>query len=283
MTTAPLPCRSAVFLHVQDGLLAEEDEELPFAGHVVGIPQHFHFVEDFVFIVFVWTQEVVVGNPECQVIVGAVDAVKAVCRAVRSLIGAVEPFAHLFKRAVFRGDGIAVGKSDDLGDPEGKVFSRLFCEFHGGEWIGAVAVSDEPELFRELRKSPEGHAHGKDTGADTAVIGYLVADDGAGGGVHDEPDIGFDAADFDVGLISSEHVPFFIGVLIHKGFDADSGGPAVVGDLLVGDRDAVKVFEGLGGFPQGESEIDVEGEAQGHDMCVMLTEPEGGSVFRQGI
>ena len=27
----------------------------------------------------------------------------------------------------------------------------------------------------------------------------------------------------------------------------------------------------------------MEGEAQGHDVCVVLTELEGGSVFRQGI
>ena len=102
LTTAPPWCGSAVFLHIQDGLLAEEDEKLPLAGHVVGTLQHFHFIKDFVFIVFVWTQKIVVSDPERQVIVSPVDVVKAVCMTVRSLIGAVEPFDHLFKRTVFR-------------------------------------------------------------------------------------------------------------------------------------------------------------------------------------
>ncbi len=64
-------------------MLTEEDEELPFAGHVISALQHFHFIEDFVASVFVWAQEVVVSNPESQVIVGAVDVVEAVCMAVR--------------------------------------------------------------------------------------------------------------------------------------------------------------------------------------------------------
>ena len=150
LTTAPLPCRSVVFLHIQDGLLPEENEELPFAGHVAGTLQHFHFIEDFVFIVFVRTQEVVVSDPESQVIVGAVDVVEAVRMAVGSLIGAVKPFDHLFERAVFRRDGIVVGKSDDLGDLEGKVFAKLPGKLHGGEGIGAVTVSDELEVFRQF-------------------------------------------------------------------------------------------------------------------------------------
>ena len=245
LTTAPLPCRSVVFLYVQDGLLSKEDEELPFAGHVVGTPQHFHLVEDFVVPVPVGAQEVVIGNPEGQVIVGAVDAVKAVCRAVGSLIGAVETFDHLFERPVFRGDSVVVGKSNDLGDLEGKGISKLFGKLHGGEGIGAVAVSNELEFFRELCQSPEGHAHGEDTGAHAAVVRNLVAEDGACGGAHDEPDVGFDAADFDVGFIGGEDFSFFVGVVVHKGLDADGGSFAVVGDLLVGDGDVVEVFQGL--------------------------------------
>ncbi len=89
MTTAPLRLCSPVFLYIQDGLLAKEDEELPFAGHVIRAMKHFHVIEDFVFIVFVWTQEVVVSNPERQVVIGAVNVVKAVCVSVRSLIGTV--------------------------------------------------------------------------------------------------------------------------------------------------------------------------------------------------
>ena len=43
-------------------------------------------VEDVVFIVFMRAQEVIVSDPEGQIIVGTVDAVKAVCMAVRGLI-----------------------------------------------------------------------------------------------------------------------------------------------------------------------------------------------------
>lgn len=191
--------------------MSEEDEELPFSGHVVSTLQHFHLIEDFVVPVLVGAQEVVIGNSEGQVIVGTIDVVKAVCRAVRSLIGAVKPFDHLFERSVFCRDSIIVGKSDDLGDLEGKGSAELFGKLHGSKGIGAVAVSNELELFGELCKSLEGHAHGKDARTDTAVAGYLVADDGACGGVHDEPDVGFDAADFDIGFIRSEDFSFFVG------------------------------------------------------------------------
>ena len=51
---------------------------------------------------------------------------------------------------------------------------KLFGEFHGGKGIGAVAVSDEPELFRQLSKFPECHTHGEDAGTDVAVIRYDV-------------------------------------------------------------------------------------------------------------
>ena len=78
-----------------------------------------------------------------------------------------------------------------------------------------------------------------------AVIRHLIADDGACGSVHYEPDVVFDATDFDVCLVSREHVPFFVGVLVNKGLDADGGGFTVVGDLLVGDADVVKVFQSL--------------------------------------
>lgn len=82
-------------------------------------------------------------------IVGAVDAVKAVCRAIRSLMGAAEPFNHLFEGAVLRGDGIAVGKSDDLCNLESKVFAVFFDKLHGSEGIGAVAVSDKFKVFSQ--------------------------------------------------------------------------------------------------------------------------------------
>ena len=191
------------------------------------------------------TQKVIVSNPQSQVITGTINAVKAVCMAVGSLIGAVEPFNHLFIWAVLRGDGIAVDKSKDLGDFKRKRLSPLFSKFHCCKRIGTIAVSNEFKVFRQFCKSPECHAHGKNAGTDTAVIRYLVADDGTGRSIHDEPDKGFDAAYFDVGLIGGEHAALFVGILVCKGFDADCGCFTIVGDLLVGNADVVQIPECL--------------------------------------
>ena len=143
---------------------------------------------------------------------------------------------------------IVVGKSNYLGDLERKVFAKLFCEFHGGKRIGAMTVRNEFEVFRELLKSLKSHAHGKDTRANATVIGHLVTNDGTAGGVHDQPDVSFYAADFDVGFIGHKGFPFAIGVLIDEGFDADGCGLTVVGDLLMGDLDVIKIFKGLTGL-----------------------------------
>ena len=195
-------------------------------------------------------QEVIISDPEGQVIVGAFDAVKAICFPVRSLVGPVQPFYDLFKGTVFFRHSIVVGKSNDLSDLKGKIFAKLLCKLYGSKGIGTVAVSDKLEVFREFLKALEGHAHGKDTRSDPTVIRYLVTDDGTAGSVHDEPNIGFDAADLDVGLIGDKSRPFAIGILIDEGFDADGGRLTVVGDLLMGDLDVIKVFEGLAGFTE---------------------------------
>ena len=185
------------------------------------------------------TQEVIVSNPESKVIVGAVDVVKSVCVTVRGFVGAVSPFNHLFEWAVFRRNSIVVGKSDDLGDFESKVFAKLLYEFHCSERICTVTIGNELKVFRKLCESQECHTYGEDAGTNTPGIGYLIADDGACGRIHDEPDIGFDATDFNVGFVSGENLSFFVRVLVNKGFDTDSGGLAVVGYLLVGDADVV--------------------------------------------
>lgn len=36
----------------------------------------------------------------------------------------------------------------------------------------------------------------KNTGTDTAVVEYLITDDGTGCGIHDEPDVSFDSFHF---------------------------------------------------------------------------------------
>jgi len=71
--------------------------------------------------------------------------------------------------------------------------------------------------------------------------------------------------------------------VIYKRLDTDGGCLTVVGDLLVGDLDVIKVFESLRGFPEGKTEVHVKCQAQGHDMGIELAEFEGGGVFGKGI
>lgn len=226
-------------LHLQDPLLAEEDEQLPFPRHVVSAFQELDIIEDLISVMFVRTQEIIVSDPESQIIVGSIDVIKTIRFPIRSLIGPVQAFDDLFERTIPAGDSIVIGESDDLGDPEREVFPKLFGEFHGGKWIGTVTVRNESKMSRESFQTAECHAHGKDAGTDTAVIGYSVADDGAGGGIDDEPDISFGAADLDIGLIGDEVLSFPVRILVDKRLDTDGGSLAVVGDLLVGDMDVI--------------------------------------------
>ena len=144
--------------------MTKKDQELPFAGHVIRTLEYFHIIQDFVSGMFMWTQEVVVGNPESQVIVGTVDVIKSIRVAVRSLIRAVQPFDHLFEWTVFFRDSIVVGKSNDLSDLKGKDITEFFSELHCSKRIGAVAIRNEFKIFRKFCKLLESHAHSEDTG-----------------------------------------------------------------------------------------------------------------------
>ena len=118
--------------------------------------------------------------------------------------------------------------------------------------------------------------------ADTTVISHLIADHSPGSSIDDQPDIAFDAADFDVSLISSKGRSFFVRICVNKRFDTDGGGFTVVGDHLVGYGDAMDVFHGLCGFSEGQTEIDPVGEAQGHDVSAVFSEFQRRCILRQG-
>ena len=70
-------------------MLPKEDEKLPFTRHVVCSMKHFDIIKDFIVIVFMWSQKVIISDPECKLIVGAVDVIKAICWSVRSLVSSV--------------------------------------------------------------------------------------------------------------------------------------------------------------------------------------------------
>lgn len=90
---------------------------------------------------------------------------------------------------------------------------------------------------------PESHTHGKNTRTDTAVVRYLIADDGTAGGIHDEPYVSFDTTDFDVGFISSKHFSRLVIVVVNERFNTDGCRFAIVGYLLVGNADVIEVLE----------------------------------------
>ena len=108
----------------------------------------------------------------------------------------------------------------------------------------------------------ESHAHRHDARADAPVVRDLIADDRAGGGIHDEPDVALDPTDFDIGFISSEGAPLVVVIGIYKRLYTDGGRFAVVGDLLMGDLDPVKILHGLGSLSQRKPEVYPEGQAE---------------------
>ena len=131
--------------------MPKENENLPFARHIVGTFEHLHFIEDFISGMFMWPEKVIISNPESQVIVGAVDVIKTVRRSVRSLIGTIQSFNHLLERAEFFGYFIVVGKSNYLSDFKLKGFTKLVEKLLGSERIGAVAVSNKTEILWKFR------------------------------------------------------------------------------------------------------------------------------------
>ena len=230
---------SRLVLEVQDRLLSQEDQQLPFPRHVAGSGKAVDFVEDPVALRLVRPEEVVVGDPERDIVVRAVVVVVAALDAVGLLVGTVQAFDQLLERPELRGDGIVVGKADDLRDLKVEIAAELDPELLCSKDIRAVAIGNELELFRELFDPAEGHAHGKDAGTDGAVIGDLVADDRAREGVYDQPEEALHSADLDVGLVPDEGIAFFVGIVVHKGLDAQGCSPRIVGDLLVGYVDPV--------------------------------------------
>ena len=128
----------------------------------------------------------------------------------------------------------------------------------------------------------EGHAHSHNAGADAAIIGYLIANHSAGSRIDDQPDIAFDAPDFDISLISNKGRILFVRISIDKWFDTDSSGFAVVSDHLVRDGNAMYILHRLGGFPKRQTQVDPIGEAEGHDVSVIPGEFQRRGILRQG-
>lgn len=173
-------------------------------------------------VILMRTQEVVVCDPQGDIIVGSFLVIITTGDPVAGFEGTVQTFHKLLEWAEFGSYFIIVRQTDDLGDAETEVFTIFLQELHGSKDIGRVTISDELEVFRELCKVTECFSHGKNAWSYCTVQGYLIAKDGTGYGIRDEPDIGFYAADFDISLISDHGVGSLIIVVIHERLD-DSG------------------------------------------------------------
>lgn len=69
--------------------------------------------------------------------------------------------------------------------------------------------------------------------SNTSIVGDLVVKDGMFGGIHDEPDVAFDAPDFDISLICRKDGGLWIFIVVNKGFNDNGGRSGIVGDLLM--------------------------------------------------
>ena len=125
------------------------------------------------------------------------------------------------------------------------------------------------------------HSHSHDTWSYAAVVGYLITDHGTRCGVKDQPDESFDTAHFDVCFIGGKDCSLFVRVCINKWFDTDGGSLAIIRNHLVRYGDVVNVLHGLGRFPERQSEINTVGQAERHDVCVVLGKLQRGCIFRQ--
>ena len=137
-------------LHLQDRLLAQEDEHLPLARHVVGIFQMLYFIEDTVVVVLMRSEEVIIGDPEGDIVVGTLIVVIAAGYAVGGFKRTVETLDHLFERPELFGDFVLVRKPDDLSDIKTELLTELVEELLCRKWIGAVSIGDKAEVFRKL-------------------------------------------------------------------------------------------------------------------------------------
>ncbi len=269
-------------LKVFDGLLTQIDEELPLGRHVFSLFQHLVPVEDLISFFLVRAQEVVVSDPESDVIVRSIVVVIAAFHTVCLLVGAVETFDELLEGTEFFGYFIVIRKTDDLCDVELKVLTVFMEELLGSQDIGAVTIGDKAEVIREFFESPESHPHGQDAGTDTAVIRDAVAEDGAGSGIDNEPEKALFAFYPDIRFITDISTAAVVFIVINEGLDHKGSCSGIVSDLLVGNGYTVQILQCLGGFPKGQTKVHMHGQAQSHDVGVEGPELQGRGVIRKG-
>ena len=69
-------------------------------------------------------------------------------------------------------------------------------------------------------------------------------------------------------------------IVVHKRLNDQRSCSGVVGHLLVGDLNTVKVVHGLCSLTQGKLEIHMQGKAERHDISVIFCKFQGRSILR---
>ena len=130
--------------------MPEKDKQLPLARHVVGIFQMLCFIENTIVVVLMRSEEVIISDPEGDIVAGTLIVVIAAGYAVGGFKRTVETLDHLFERSELFGDFVLVRKPDDLSDIKTELLTELVEELLCRKWIGAVSIGDKAEVFRKL-------------------------------------------------------------------------------------------------------------------------------------
>jgi hypothetical protein len=97
-------------------LLPEMHQDLLFSGNCIGGAKLKDRIQYLVMVMYVRSQEVVIGDPQGQIAVRSFDSIEAIGLLIRRFVGAVELFNDLLIRTKFSCYGIAVCQADHLGD-----------------------------------------------------------------------------------------------------------------------------------------------------------------------
>jgi len=209
-------------------------------------------------------KEIVVGNKESNMSVGAFPTAVTIRYLIGELECSVKTLNDLLQPAIFLGDRVVIGETDDLDQVEIHVPQH---ELLLRKLVGSIAVGSELEGHaRELLELGKGHSHGKDAGADITGIRYLIPEDGFLQGIHDEPDIVPDTFNFGVGFVGSKVVGGFVVIGIDEGFHKSSSCFGVIGNCDMRNLDTMYFQESSGSDSGRQSQVDIVCKAKPHDM-----------------
>ena len=94
-----------------------------------------------------WSEEVVISDPERQIVVGTIVVIKTVRWPIRGLVCTVQTFDQLLVGTELFRNGIIVCKAENLSNLKLECFTVFAKELLCGKRISAVSISYKAELF----------------------------------------------------------------------------------------------------------------------------------------